>query len=363
MSRNYHILFDGRVINERMDGVSRHLINLISGLNKIAPQHLYSVLINNDSALEHFGDKVNIIKTDKLNVGIKDKFTISKLIRKIKPDLFHNPSCQPLFIPKNFPYIITIHDLSFISGYSRFSFDNFINIVFLNNYYKDSSRIVTVSEFSRKNISKTLEIRRTHISVVYNGIEDKFFTNINMDRLNETKQKLKLPNEYILFIGSNKPNKNIPGIIEAYNNSGVKIPLLMSIYREELEKIVPVDKIKNVICIGKIDNLDIKYVYALAKLFVFPSFNEGFGLPVIEAFASRVPVLTSNVSSLPEITRGGAIEVNPNDIDAIATGIKQGLSDGSLRQKLIEFGFERSKFFTIENMAKTVLDIYKDLIH
>ena len=122
------------------------------------------------------------------------------------------------------------------------------------------------------------------------------------------------------------------------------------------------EKPENIYCIGSVPGRDLRYIYHGAELFVFPSFQEGFGIPVIEAFASGVPVITSNVSSLPEITQGGAIEVEPGDIDAIAASIKMGLCDESLRKRNIAFGLEIAAQFTVKRMAQRVLNIYEKIL-
>jgi len=362
MAKNFHILFDGRNINERMCGISRHLINLITGLNKIAPQNRYSVIINNDNALEHFGDKINIIRLSSKSHFLKEKLEILNILKTTDVDLYHTPSCERVFLPKYFPYILTMHDLEYVKSLFKINLNNLFNNLFIKNFFKDASRIITVSEFSKKTISEYFELRKNHINVVYNGIEDKFFTELNYQRMQETKKKLNLPDQYLLYIGACKHNKNIKGIVQAYLKANLNIPLVMSVFREELETIIDSKLINNIICIGKIENIDIKNVYSLAKLFIFPSLYEGFGLPVIEAFACKVPVITSNLTSLPEISRGAAIEVNPNDISSISDAIKYTINDENLRTKLIELGYKRAKVFTIENMAKAVLSIYKEII-
>lgn len=362
MAPRLHIMFDGRMLSGRMTGVSRHLINLIDGLNQVAPQNKYTVVLHDKSAFEFFGDKVDVYWAKSPFLSPMEIIEIPSIISKLKPDIFHNPSFSPIVPRREIPYLITIHDL--------------INITHNDHYFKKlyyklavkracrlSDRILTVSEYSKEQIADILGVRRDHISVIYNGVSEKFFSSNNPTRMEEVRKRYELPEKYILYVGSHDLQKNLKGTISAYIHSGAKLPLVLALSWEELSVYCSSElKPDGVMCIGPVTDMDLPYVYKGAELLLFMSFIEGFGFPVVEAFASGVPVITSNVTSLPEISRGCAVEVNPTDINAMAAAIKMILTDDVLKNRNIEFGKERAKEFTVQKLAERVLRVYSNIL-
>lgn len=359
---HYHIMFDGRVIGKRMTGPARHLINLIDGLNSIAPQNKYTVIINDKSAFNYFGDKVDVVWAKSRFLSPLGYLEIPRIISKLKPDIFHNPSFSPIMPRKNIPYIITIHDLIKITQESNF-FKRLFYEMAVRHACRLSDRVLTVSEYSKEEIADILHVRREHIDVIYNGIQDKFFHPVDENRLLEIKKKYNLPDKYVLYVGSHDVHKNLKGTIEAFMKAKVNMPLVLALTWDEISGYCTSSlKPDNVICIGPVPELDLPYVYKGSSLVIFMSFIEGFGLPVVEAFASGVPVVTSNVTSLPEISRGCAIEVDPRDIPAISCAIRIILSDEILRERNIKLGLERAQDFTVKKMAERVLRVYDNIL-
>ncbi len=227
-----------------------------------------------------------------------------------------------------------------------------------------SDRVLTVSEYSKGQIADILSVRRDHVSVIYNGIPDKFYAGLNPSRMDEVRRRYSLPERYILYVGSHNVHKNLKGTISAYVHSGVKIPLVLALSWEETSVYCSSElKPDGVICIGPVSDRDLPYLYKGADLFLFMSFIEGFGMPVVEAFASGVPVITSNVTSLPEVSRGCAVEVDPSDVNAMAGAIKLVMSDDVLKKRNIELGKERAQEFTVQKMAQRVLAVYDEILH
>ncbi|MFH1223904.1 MAG: glycosyltransferase family 1 protein [Pseudomonadota bacterium] len=362
MSTYHHIMFDGRVIGKKMSGPARHLINLVDGLNEVAPQNKYTVVINDKVAFDHFGDKVDVYWARSKFSSPMEYIEIPKIISKLKPDIFHNPYFSPIIPKKNIPYIITIHDLINIT-HQKNIFKKFFYKAAVQHACRLSDRVLTVSEYSKEEIANILHVRREHIDVIYNGIQDKFFHHLDEKRMLEVKNKYELPDKYILYVGSHDVHKNLKGTIDAFMQAKVDVPLVLALTWNEIRGYCSTSlKPDNVICVGPVTDIDLPYIYKKASLFVFMSFIEGFGLPVVEAFASGVPVITSNVTSLPEISRGCAIEVDPHDIPAIASAIKIALSDNIIRERNVKMGLERAKDFTIKRMAERVLRVYDKIL-
>ena len=362
MAQRLHVMFDGRMLSGRMTGISRHLINLIDGLNQVAPQNKYTVVLHDKSAFEFFGDKVDIYWAKSRFLSPMEIVEVPSIISKLKPDIFHNPSFSPIVPRRDIPYLITIHDLINITHSADWLKKRYYRYT-VKRACRLSDRVLTVSEYSKEQIANILAVRRDHISVIYNGIPEKFFSSLNPTRMQDVRKRYNLPEKYILYVGSQNVQKNLKGTISAYVHSGVKTPLVLALSWEELSGFCSSElKPDGVVCIGPVNDIDLPYVYKGAELLLFMSFIEGFGLPVVEAFASGVPVITSNVTSLPEVSRGCAVEVSPTDINAMAAAIKMILTDDLLKNRNIELGKERAKEFTVQKLAERVLRVYSGIL-
>lgn len=362
MKDHYHIVFDGRMIGSRMTGVARHLINLLNGLNQVAPKNKYTVILNSKEAFEYFGDKVDIVWAKSKFASLGEYFEIPRITAMLKPDIFHNPSYTPITPKGKVPYLVTVHDLIRLTHEKNY-FKKLYNLAAAKKACKKADRVLTVSEYSKQEITDVLKVDKDHIDVVYNGIQERYFKPADEARVKEVKEKYMLPESYILYVGSHDVHRNLSGTIEAYMKSGVSMPLVLALQWEEIKRYCESEvKPSNVICLGSVADTDLLYLYRGASLFLFMSFIEGFGLPIVEAFASGVPVVTSNVSSLPEVSAGCAVEVDPWDTNAIAGAIKMTLSDDVLRARNVQMGLERAKEFTVKKMAERVLKVYERVL-
>ncbi|MZK52795.1 glycosyltransferase family 4 protein [Clostridium beijerinckii] len=237
-----------------------------------------------------------------------------------------------------------------------------------------ADKIVTVSESSKRDIIKFLNVDEAKIEIVYNGVEyHKFNKSYSEDEKSKIRVKYNLQDNYILYMGTLEPRKNIESIIEAFSlfkkedtmsNQNTKLVIAgkKGWLFENIFNLVNKLSLKDeVIFTDYIEEEDKSLIYNMASLFVFPSLYEGFGIPVLEAMASSVPVITSNVSSLPEVAGDAAILVEPKDIKSIAEYMGKVLVDKELRNNLIKKGHEQAKKFTWESSAKKLVNIYRDL--
>ncbi len=362
MKPHYHVMFDGRMISGKISGVARHLINLISGLNDIAPQNKYSVILTDKDALEYFGDKVEVVWAKHGYQSPFEYLELPKIIAAHHPDIFHSPSYSAIVQEGEIPYLITIHDLIDITQEKNI-FKRVYKRALMKRACRFADRILTISEYSKKQISSTLNVRLQNIDVIYSAIQEKFFRNIDDNKIQEVKKRYNLPDNYILYIGRHDAYRNLKGTIDAYLKSGVEEPLVLSLYWAQVQEFCSsAEKPDKIICVGPIPDADLLYIYRGAKLFLFLSLMEGFALPVVEAFASGIPVVTSNVSSLPEISRGCAVEVDPKDINGVAAAIQIAINDQVLRSRNIECGLDRAKEFTVQKLAERVLKVYEKVL-
>ena len=271
--------------------------------------------------------------------------------------------------------ITTIHDMTYVLYPETMDIRNLKRIKNDIQYSVNrADKIITVSESSKKDIIKFLSVDEAKIEVVYNGVEyDKFNKSYSEDEKSKIRVKYTLPKNYILYMGTLEPRKNIESIIEAFSlfkkentvsNQNIKLVIAgkKGWLFENIFKLVNKLSLKDdVIFTDYIDENDKSIIYNMASLFVFPSLYEGFGIPVLEAMASSVPVITSNVSSLPEVAGDAAILVEPKDIKSIAKYMDKVLADKELRNNLIKKGHEQAKKFTWESSTKKLVNIYRDL--
>ena len=228
-----------------------------------------------------------------------------------------------------------------------------------SNVVEKSTRIITVSEFSKKEIIKYFNVPEERIDIVYNGVETESFKRISPER-ERIRAVYGLPDKYILYFGACRPYKNVESIIKAYAG-------LSEATRREYGLVIsnPTDAIKtcadendvNVCYIEKVSNEDRAAIYQMASVFVWPSLCEGFGIPIIEAMAAGVPVVCSNATSIPEVAGDAAVLVEPMDINAITNGIERCIYDEQFRNGLIAKGYENIKRFSWDDSAKKLHDI------
>ncbi len=235
---------------------------------------------------------------------------------------------------------------------------------------KKAEFIITASESTKRDLMRFYSIPEERISVVYEGVNRERFKPDSSGSSNiYQKYRLSPLHRYVLHISSETLTKNVRGLIKAFhqlktNDKFSNVKLLKagkSQYQRDRKKslklIRQLNLQKDIIFLGYVSGEDLPELYNIAELFVFPSFYEGFGLPVLEAMACGTPVITSNISSLPEIVGDAGITVVPKNIDALAEAMKKVLLDEGLRRNIINKGLERARMFSWKTSADETLKI------
>lgn len=279
------------------------------------------------------------------------------------------------FIPNkiNGKVIVTIHDLVYKKYPETVNFDIEKFSTEVEYSIKHSNLIIVVSEATKKDILENFNISQNKIEIVSPGIYLEDYNKIYLkEQIDTVKNKYGLSSNFILYLGTIEPRKNITNIILAFekykmisNDKNLKL-VIAGRKGWKYEKIFETYKNskvkKDIKFINYIDEEDKIILYKLAKLFVFPSLYEGFGMPVLEAMAAGIPVITSNVSSLPEVAGEGAILVNPHSVEEIEEGINKIINgDKIFVEELITQGKEQAKKYTWEKSAKKLEKIYEKL--
>lgn len=280
-----------------------------------------------------------------------------------KVDIFHSSDWQePLISSKK---VTTVHDLVILK-YPQYSDPGIVsNHKKKLKWVKDESNVIISDSFSTKqDLTDLLCFDKNRIEVVYPGIEEMYRPSDDREK-ERIKSKYGLTDEYILAVGTLEPRKNLRMSISAFEIFA-KHPLIKSLNKPVQMIIVgkkgwgsELKPVKNVKFLGIVDKIDLPGLYSGAKIFIYPSFYEGFGLPVLEAFASGCPVITSKRGSLMEISQDVAVFVDPDDLNDISIKLVKLFIDRELRAGKIKKGLLRAKDFTWENTARKMVEIYK----
>ncbi len=379
---------DVRCLGEgRRTGVEEYALNLLHTIFETNKENTYILFFN--SFRQSKADFLWVKKYE--NVKLKKLHFPNKLLNFIfwyfawpkidrligGADLIFMPNIMFGSVSKKTRLIVTVHDLSFERYPKTFSVRRRFWHIFVNpkKICERADKIITVSESSKKDIIDLYGIDAKKIKVIYSGVSERFrVISRNDEKLIRVKEKYHLPYKFVLYLGTIEPRKNIKGIIQAYAqmrknamteekfNELLEYKLVVAgsvgWLSEEIFSEIKKSEFKNSIkVINFVEDADKEFVFNLASLFVYPSFFEGFGFPVLEAMSCGVPVIASNNSSLPEIAESAAILVDPTKPQEISDAMKEVLLNGNLRSKLIEKGVARAKEFNWQKTARSTLNI------
>lgn len=359
----------------RGTGIGTYCYQLINSLNKIDNYNDYLLFVPEDCKLNiPFQENFQIENIAQYNQNnFWNEVTVcNKLIDK-SMDIYHVPQ-NGIGLPKDkhCPFVITLHDVipykmpeTVGEQYLKIFNEKLPDIIPL------CDGIITVSEYSKEDIIKAFNFPREKIYVTYLASEDFYKPYDKVLSKSIIKKNYSITEDYILYVGGFSPRKNILGLLNSFSVLLPKLKRNMKLviagskgksydmYRKRAEELHIED---SVIFPGFISMDHIPFLYNACELFVYPSFYEGFGLPPIEAMACGVPVIASNVTSIPEIVKDSTLLVNPYDVTDISEKMYNVLHDNSLRQSLITKGLKRASDLTWEHTASDTLAAYKNIL-
>ena len=365
-----------RLFRPRKYGMDVAAYELLRRLPLVKDRHEYHLLIKNDSdkCITHAGARtVHTMNTAPYPVW--EQTMVPQYCNKMKADLLHcTASTAPLRLKQ--PLLLTLHDLIFLeksnatnaNWYQRFG--NIYRSKLVPLVAKKAKHIITVSEYQKNVISEKLSIPHEKISVIYNGVDDRFFVTHAEREIARVLDKHKLLEGYIFFMANTDPRKNTAGVLQAYSllrKQYASAPRLVikGLNTEELHKHLKREKSEHLIhhidLIGYVDYANLPLIYQGASMLWFPSFTEGFGFPIVEAMAGGVPVVTSNASCMPEIAGDAALFINPHQPQTIADAAIKILSDKATASYLSGRGKGRAAFFTWDNAVRQLVQVYNEM--
>jgi glycosyltransferase involved in cell wall biosynthesis len=287
------------------------------------------------------------------------EYSIPRILKKVKADIFVSPDGY-LSMKTGVPQLAVIHDLNF--EYFPKDFPWIISKYF-NHYFPrfavKANRIATVSEFSKKDIQEKYNIPESKIDVVYNGVNEMFHSISSLEK-KAVKEKFTGNNDYFIFIGALLPRKNLKNLFLAFDffrkqysyQHKLVIVGARKWWTNELNEVYNnLEYKKDIVFVGRLGEEELNTILAGASALTYVSYFEGFGIPILEAFRCQVPVITSNVTSMPEVAGNAALLVNPFDPGSIADAMQKIVSDPQLCEVLLENAKIRLKDFSWEQSA------------
>lgn len=367
-----HIVIDARRIRDF--GIGTYIRSLILALSKIDSANQYTVISHpaDVATLSEFPENFRSAVYARDDRSHFDHLAFPVFLRGLSPDLVHIPLNRiPLFMIK--PYVVTIHDLASLLFEDHSSLRMQLRRFRFRRGLVRASRVIAVSETTKRDVEKELGVSPDRICRVYNAPDPGFSQGAGQER-SRILERYQIHYPFLLYAGNIRKHKNVPRLVEAF--TVVRNQLASHPQYKDLRLVIIGDTISEhpevrqtvikcgvehaVRFLGFVPFDTLRCFYESAASFVFPSRYEGFGLPPLEAMACGAPVVTSNVSSLPEVVGDAAMLVNPENVFDIARGIREVLLDEELRSCLIRRGRDQAARFSWSWTARQVLEIYQE---
>lgn len=367
------IAIDARKLNDF--GIGTYIRNLIRHLPRIDPAIEYFLLCRpeDEGGISSLSPESRAILVGAPNYSVSEHVSIPAKLRHLGVDLYHTPHyVLPFFTPC--PSVVTIHDVihllfpQYLPSRMAVHYARFM----IRRALEKATVVLTVSASSKRDLLTFFDVNPDKIRVIPNGIPVSITESLAPEQLEKIKERFLISGRTVLFVGNIKPHKNLERLIAAFAK------VLEQPQYEDLTLIVVGDEIskypslrraverhqvrRSVRFFGFVPELTLVALYRLADVFVFPSLYEGFGLPPLEAMANGTPVVTSNISSLPEVVGDAALTVDPYNIDEIAQAIRDVLEDPELRARLVDSGHVRAGHYSWEKSVGQVYQAYQQVL-
>jgi glycosyltransferase involved in cell wall biosynthesis len=372
-----NIAIDIRAIGKKRTGDEVYTTELIKGLVSLEIGHNFYLFTDTEDwyqspILKDLPQNWRVIPLLPKSKLLWTEYLLPKACHQYHIDLLHIQYIAPLFgLPKYTKMLNTIHDISwkFVPQHIKF-LDKFLLNTLIPQSIKKSDAIITVSKHSKYAIQNIFGTDLVKIHSIYNG---GYIDNIPTVISTSQKVRMALKEEYILYLGSLQPRKNIPTAIQAFakyskSHSDSKLKFIIAggkgyNYDTQIEEVIDIYNLQDkVIFVGFITDEEKILLLKQAKVFIYLSLYEGFGIPLIEAMSLNTPVISSNASCLPEVVDNAGILVDSYDIEEITKAIKVLVHNPLIAKEYKDKGLERAKEFTWESMVKNTYDIYKKLL-
>ncbi len=374
-------------------GIGSYIRNLLVSLNRRDDDFTY-VLAGRPQDLREvpqLDSRFSKAPFPRSDLALLNQISFPWFLRQFRPDLVHIPlNSVPLFLPR--PYVVTVHDMSSLlfgdDLPKREGIRRTFRLLRFRRGLVRANKIIAVSQATQKDVENLLHIPPERIRRIHEAVDPKFLAPLHPADARaagpgaadyyrrQLVERYQIQDPYLLYAGTIRPQKNIPRLIEAFavlrselashpRYSNIKLLIIgdeVSKHPAARRAVVQAHLGSAVRFFGFVSFDALRMFYEGAEAFVFPSLYEGFGLPPLEAMASGTPVITSNVSAMPEVVGDAAALVNPENVFDIVRGMREVLVDPAYRQELIARGRRRVREFSWDETARQVIEVYREVI-
>lgn len=370
-----HIAIDAHSVGAKLGGNETYASCLIEALAEIDQDNRYTLYVTKPAAVDRFTNRwpnFKVKQTLPHTPLVRIPLTLSRELRRHPVDVLHVQYTAPPFAPC--PVVTTIHDLAFEHLPETFNRRSWMQLrLTVRRTARRAAQIITVSEYSRQDISKTYGVAADQIIVTPEAAPAHFFPVTNATELKKVRENYGIERDYILSLCSIQPRKNLVRLIEAYSllrqsRQEVKLPQLVLAGKRgwlDSETLAAAERNTrdgDIVLTGYIADHDLPGLYSGAVCFVYPSYFEGFGLPILEAMKCRTPVIAGNLTSIPELVGDAGLLFDPFDTAALVEALKQVLDDPAYRAMLCARGLDRAAEFSWESTARLTLKAYEKAV-
>lgn len=370
---NLSIVLDARTATGHFPGIGRYVVNLARAMAPLLEWDERLILLRNPGQPSPWdltqlaGERVQVVDIPCSPFSLRQQWAIPRTLRHLRADLYHTPYyLMPYRL--GVPTILTVHDVipllfpEHVSTRARWLFRWTMALALCS-----ATHIIAISRTTQGDLQTAFRIVSERVTVIPEAPDPVFYPRSAVET-ESVRRKYNLPEKFVLYVGSNKPHKNLVRLIEAWSRPTDDIsrpPLAIAgpwdpRYPEPRQRAEDLG-LANIIWLGPVPEADLPPLYSAASLFVFPSLYEGFGLPVLEAMACGVPVICSDTSSLPEVVGDAALLVDPADGQALAAAIAGLLGNEARREEMKGKGLQQAARFSWERTAVMTLRIYREV--
>jgi glycosyltransferase involved in cell wall biosynthesis len=349
-------------------GIGTYVRNLVRHLARLDRDTTYFVFCNrsDESTLRDLAENFVPVVDDSAGYGLREHVSIPLKLRRLGADLLHSPHyVRPLFC--SIPSVVTVHDCihllfpEYLPSPMAWRYAHFM----IGRAVRKSALVFTVSEASRRDILRFYPwADPDKVQVVPNAIDVDLLEDPGAEESERVRERYQIRGRFVLFVGNVKPHKNLERLIASFarlrqeaGHEDLKLLIIgedVSRYGSLRRTVEAAGVRQDVRFFGYVPDRTLAALYRMASVFAFPSLYEGFGLPPLEAMACGTPVVTSRISSLPEVVGDAAVLIDPYDVEDITRGLRRALEDETLRAALIEKGRVRARGFSWERSAAAV---------
>jgi glycosyltransferase involved in cell wall biosynthesis len=366
------IAIDAHMVGTRETGNETYILNLLKGLAMVDQTNTYDIYTIDRALLPAELGKVENFQAVEVRPAssfLRIPFVMPFVAWRQSADLLHVTYNAPPWCPC--PLVVTVHDISYDLFPDSFSpRDRLVLSTLVPFSLRRAARVITGSEHTKRDMVGRYGLPEEKVVVTYYAADHAFRPILDRQRIAAIKAKYGITTDFILFLGSLQPRKNLLRLIEAFtllHEGGALAHKLViagpALWRESevYDRVRKYGLEEDVVFTDYVPHEDMPLLYNAADLFVFPSLYEGFGLPPLEAMACGTPVVASNISSLPEVLGDAAILVDPYDVQQLARAMHDVLSSGDLRQEMAAKGLERARRFSWAETAHKTLEVYQEV--